>query len=482
MRTRRIHLINPKADSLTTRPIYFNRALYSPLAGLLATAALIPKDRYEVVLTDENIEPVDFGLKADLVGISAMTSFVRRGYAIADAFRRRGIPVIMGGVHPSFMPAETLSHADAVVVGEAEYVMPKVLSDLEAGNLKGVYKADRLHTLENMPLPRYDLLKTNRYVNRNFVQTSRGCHHACTFCAEHMMNGLRFRYRPIDEVLREIDACGGRLISLNDADFFGSPSRAKRLMRALKGKNIRWQAGVNSRGAFNDELLDLAAGSGCYMLSIGLESISRDTLKTVHKYQNRPENFEALVKKVQSYGILVFGLFMFGFDHDEPSIFEPTIRFTIDSGLDLCAYSVLTPYPGTIAWFKMMRDNRIVTYDWDKYDQRHLVFKPANLKPRELTSGFLDAYRRFYSVPSILRRFPVTGSRSRLHWSIYNIFFRKARPTDFITDEVETGEPAAAPAMPEHAVIPPVMPERKEWEDLVLRTGPAPVLSPAAGP
>jgi radical SAM superfamily enzyme YgiQ (UPF0313 family) len=165
--------------------MYFNRALYSPLAGLLAVAALIPEDQYEVVLTDENIEPIDFDLKADLVGISAMTSYVKRGYEIADKFRSRGVPVIMGGVHPSFLPAEALEHADAVVVGEAELVMSEVLKDLESGNVKGLYLADKLHNMVNMSFPRYDLLKSNRYVNRTFIQTSRGCHHACTFCAEH---------------------------------------------------------------------------------------------------------------------------------------------------------------------------------------------------------------------------------------------------------------------------------------------------------
>src|SRR6202795_1281795 len=137
MRTRIIHLVNPKTDSLTTRPLYFNRALYSPLAGLLAVAAAIPRDRYEVVLTDENIEPIDFSLKADLVGISAMTSYVNRGYEIADAFRERGVPVIMGGVHPSFMPQEALKHADAVVIGEAELVVDKLLDDLDRGAMRG---------------------------------------------------------------------------------------------------------------------------------------------------------------------------------------------------------------------------------------------------------------------------------------------------------------------------------------------------------
>jgi len=169
MRTRIIHLINPKTDSLTTRPLYLNRALYSPLAGLLAVAATIPRDQYEVVLTDENIETIDFDLKADFVGISAMTSYVNRGYEIADQFRAKGVPVVMGGVHPSFMPQEALKHCNAVVIGEVELVIDKLLDDLKQGSMRGTYKSNMLHPMVGMPMPRYDLLKKNRYVNRTFV-------------------------------------------------------------------------------------------------------------------------------------------------------------------------------------------------------------------------------------------------------------------------------------------------------------------------
>src|ERR1700721_2847781 len=147
MRTRVIHLINPKTDSLTTRPLYLNRALYSPLAGLLAVAASIPRDQYEVVLTDENIETIDFDLKADLVGISAMTSYVNRGYEIADQYRAKGIPVVMGGGHASFMPREALQHCDAVVVGEVELVIDKLLDDLRHSSMRGTYKSDVLHPM-----------------------------------------------------------------------------------------------------------------------------------------------------------------------------------------------------------------------------------------------------------------------------------------------------------------------------------------------
>jgi hypothetical protein len=200
-----IHLINPKTDSVTTRPLYMKRALYSPLAGLLAVAASIPRERYEVVLTDENIEPIDFDLKADLVGLSAMTSYVKRGYEIADRFRSKGVPVVMGGVHPSFMPSEALRHCDAVVIGEVELVIERLLDDLKAGRMRGTYKSDKLHPMVGMSMPRYDLLKRNRYVNSTFVQTSRGCHQGCTFRAEPLMNGLKFRYRPVDEVVREME-------------------------------------------------------------------------------------------------------------------------------------------------------------------------------------------------------------------------------------------------------------------------------------
>lgn len=461
MRTRIVHLINPKTQSFTTRPMYFNRALYSPLAGLLAVAGLIPEDKYEVVLTDENIEDIDFDLKVDMVGISAMTSYVKRGYEIAAEFRRRGIPVVMGGVHPSFMTDEALTHCDAVVVGEAELVMDKVLSDLEDGSLGGIYKAEGLHSMVDLPMPRYDLVKKNRYVNRTFVQTSRGCHHGCSFCSEHMMNGLKFRYRPVDEVIREIESCGQNFISLNDADFFGTPERPKEVMRALKGRGIKWQAGVTSKLALNDEMLELAAESGCFMLSIGFESISRSTLTSVHKHVNRPENFQKLVEKIHSYGMLVFGLFIYGFDGDDPSVFDETVNFNIDTKFDMCAYSVLTPYPGTLLWYQMKKD--VVSFDWDNYDQGHIVYKPKGLTPTQLREGHMRAYERFYSLSSIARRMPFNGSRNLAQWSIYNMFFRRGEVTGRALEQA-VAEPTA---MPEFTPRPPIMPLKREWREVV---------------
>src|ERR1700741_1895417 len=463
MRTRIIHLINPKTDSLTTRPVYMNRALYSPLAGLLAVAASLPREQYEIVLTDENIETVDFDLKTDLVGISAMTSYVNRGYEIADEFRARGVPVVMGGVHPSFMPQEALKHCDGVVIGEVELVIDKLLDDLEQGTMRGTYKSDRLHPMVGLKMPRYELLKKGRYVNRTFVQTSRGCHQGCTFCAEPLMNGLKFRYRPVDEVIHEMENCGARTISVNDADFFGTPERPKEVMRALKGRGIQWQAGVTSKLAQDDRMLELAAESGWTMLSIGFESISRDTLTSVHKHVNRPETFAALVEKVHSYGIMVFGLFMFGFDSDDPSVFRETARFNIDADYDACAYSVLTPYPGTLTWYELKKAERIVSFDWTKYDQANVVYRPAQMTGDELRLGHRHAYETFYAMSSIARRFPYGGGRNVLEWTIYNMFMRKGSPIDCKLTV------APAPPEPKLAPTPPLLPVKREWRDAVLQ-------------
>jgi radical SAM superfamily enzyme YgiQ (UPF0313 family) len=387
---------------------------------------------------------------------------VNRGYEIADAFRARGIPVAMGGVHPSFMPQEALRHCDAVCIGEVELVLPKLLDDLEKGEMRGLYKADRLHPMEDLKPPRYDLLKRHRYVNSTFVQTSRGCHQGCTFCAEPLMNGLKFRYRPVDEVLREVETCGSRNISINDADFFGTPDRPKEVMRAFKGRGFSWQAGVTSKYAQDDRMLELAAASGCTLLSIGFESITRSTLTSVHKHVNRPETFAALVEKVHSYGIMVFGLFMFGFDGDDPSVFKTTSHFNIDSNYDACAYSVLTPYPGTLTWYEMKKADRIVSYDWTMYDQANVVYRPAQMTGDQLRLGQTEAYETFYSPTSMAKRFPIRGSRRRIQWAIYNLFMKKGAATDR-KDAVAPATPA-----PDMAPVPPILPLKREWREAVL--------------
>ena len=351
----------------------------------------------------------------------------------------------------------------------------KLLDDLKHGAMRGTYKSDTLHPMAGMAMPRYDLLKKHRYVNCTFVQTSRGCHQGCTFCAEPLMNGLKFRYRPVDEVIHEMENCGSRVVSINDADFFGTPDRPKEVMLALKGRGIQWQAGVTSKLAQDDRMLELAAESGCSMLSIGFESISRATLKSVHKHVNRPETFAALVEKLHSYGIMVFGLFMYGFDGDDISVFDETVDFNINTKYDACAYSVLTPYPGTLTWYEMKKANRIVSFDWEKYDQGHVVFRPAQMSGDELRLGQSRTYETFYSLASIASRFPTRGPRHRTQWLIYNTFMRRASKTE----SKRIVSIAAPTEVPDTAPMPPILPVKREWRAAVLEAvdGPGPHMS-----
>src|SRR4026208_546698 len=217
---------------------------------------------------------------------------------------------------------------------------------------------------------------------------------------------------------------------MQHGDVAGPAGRPREVMRALVGRGVQWQAGVTSKLAQDDRMLELAAKSGCTLLSIGFESITRSTLTSVHKHVNRPESFAALVEKVHGYGIMVFGLFMFGFDGDDPSVFRETARFNIDADYDACAYSVLTPYPGTLTWYEMKKANRIVSFDWEKYDQGNVVYRPAKMTGEELRIGPIDAYKTFYSPSSIARRFPWKGGRNVIEWSVYNLFMKKGSATD----------------------------------------------------
>ena len=194
----------------------------------------------------------------------------------------------------------------------------------------------------------------------------------------------------------------------------------------------------------------------------------------MHKHVNRPETFAALVEKVHSYGIMVFGLFMFGFDGDDTSVFDKTVNFNINANYDACAYSVLTPYPGTLTWYEMKKANRIVSFDWTMYDQGHVVYRPAQMSPDELRIGLGSAYEGFYSKSSIASRFPLRGKRHRTQWLIYNLFMRKASQTENI-DSI-----APATAEPDLAPMPPILPVKREWRAAVLEAaggGPGPHMS-----
>jgi len=371
--------------------------------SLPVLASLTPPD-VDVHLVDEHVEPTDLDEPADLVAISCMTAAAPRGYEIADRFRDRGVPVVMGGMHPSVLPEEAAEHADAVVVGEAEHQWPQVFADFAAGRPQQTYRTEERPTLENLPVPRRDLLDASRYLTVNVVQTARGCPHACTFCSVSPAFGRRYRFRPIPEVIEEIRSLNTRWVFFPDDNIVASRSRAKALFEALIPLRLRWVGQGDLTMAQDEELLRLMSRSGCTWMFVGLESISEAGLTAANKQPNLGLDMAEAIGKIHRHGIDVVGSFVFGLDPDTTSVFGETVAFAEGVRLGAAHFLVLTPLPGTRTYEDLHREGRITNPDWSRYTQSHVVYQPLNMTAAELKQGRLEAYRRFYSRRSILRR------------------------------------------------------------------------------
>ncbi|MDY6905860.1 MAG: radical SAM protein [Thermodesulfobacteriota bacterium] len=372
--------------------------------SLSTIAALTPKD-WSVEILDARVTPVDYDKKVDLVGITAFTAEIPSAYAIADGFRERGTPVVMGGFHVSAMPEEALGHADSVVVGEAEPVWAEVLRDLEARTLKPVYKADHLIDMNNMAIPRRDLLDQNMYsTGFNTIQATRGCPFACDYCAVSAFFGKQYRHRPVGEVVEEIEAFNTKNFFFVDDNIAGSSRYAKALFSALKPLNKVWGGQASITFAQDDELLSLYAASGGKYAFIGFESLSEANLRRMNKSWNSPDNYKKAIKRIQRAGISILGSFIFGLDDDDPGVFERTVRFIRTTGIDAAQFHILTPFPGTRLYDTMKDEGRIVDDDWGKYHTSDVIFRPVSMTPEELLRGYFWAFRETYKLNSTLRR------------------------------------------------------------------------------
>lgn len=395
--------------------------LASPLV-LALLAALTPPE-FEILLIDENVEPVDTNILADLVAISCMTASAPRAYEIADAFRLRGIPVVMGGIHPTVMPDEAALHADAVVIGEAEPVWTKVLADLAAGHLKTRYSNDGFCDLVDLPIPRRELLRQDRYFTTNIVQTARGCPNACSFCSVWTVAGRKYRFRPIPEVIEELRTLRGRRVGFVDDNFPGNPFRAKELLEAMIPLKLKWVGQADLNMAKDPELLRLLALSGCYAMFVGIESVSQENLSATHKVPNIGLDMEAAIRAIHRAGIEIVGSFVLGLDEDGPSVFANTLEFAERNKLALAQFSVLTPFPGTEMRKQLDREDRILSNDWGLYTMGNVVYQPKHMTSKELAEGRARVLRRFYSIPSIIGRNATT--RRRLGYRLAaNILYR----------------------------------------------------------
>lgn len=392
----------------------------TPILVLQQIAAITP-EKHSVKLIDDYHDPPNYDADVDIVGISTVTPSASRAYEIADEFRKRGKTVVLGGHHPSAVPKEAKPHADSIVIGEAENTWPHLLKDFEKGKLKPYYKSESPVDPSIIPEPRRDLLRVKSLFSP--VVTSRGCPYYCSFCAIAHLYGRKYRPRPVEDIIREIEKIPRRfIVFVHDSSLTIDREYAKAFLKAmipLKKKFITWGSAPILQN--DDELLKLSRKAGCMVWGIGFESISQKSLRKDAEKKYAVESYQTLVKKIHKYGMNVHGAFVFGFDNDTVDIFDKTLEAVYELDIDSMEFSILTPFPITRLFHKLEKEKRILTYDWNKYDLHHVVFQPANMTPEELFNGVEKISKKFYSPQKTLLR--ITS----------NIFKRKQLLTVFAT-------------------------------------------------
>ncbi len=381
-----------------------------PTLALPILASLTPPE-IEISFTDDLLNPIDLekGLKeVDLVGITVLTKTALRAYRIADAYRRRGIPVVLGGIHPSALPEEAKEHADAVVIGEAEKTWPCLVEDFRRGDLKPFYRQEGFTDLSNIPKPRREILPRKGYFPLDVVQFSRGCPYRCEFCSVRKFFGDRYRFRPVADVVEEIKSLPHRLIMFNDDNVLGNLSYSKELFKALIPLKKKWVGETSLSGLRDSDTIKLLVESGCIGLLIGFESLSQSNLNLSKKFQNDPAEYREIIDLLHRHGITIWGSFIFGFDEDEPHIFEETASFTIQAKLFAVTFAILTPYPETALYHRFKEEARLVQDQWwllESPDESAPHFVPKKMARGELLEGWKRTWKAFYSCRSIFKRF-----------------------------------------------------------------------------
>ena len=394
---KKLILINPSSD-ITETLSSGKSTRFSPL-GLLFIAATVPEN-WDVELIDENTERLRLK-EADLVGITSMTFTAPRAYAIAKQYRKRGIPVIIGGIHASFMPEEAMAFADSIVIGEGESIFPALIKDFENRKLKRTYRGMRVD-LKYLKSPRRDILSSGYLMDS--VQTSRGCPYRCHFCSVTSFNGCTYRMRGIQEVIKEIRGLKKKLLFFVDDNIIGVRDRAMRLFRELKYIGKYWISQSTIEIADNPEMVKAAYESGCRVLYIGFESLSPVTLEGMNKKVNLKKGidyYKRAIKVLHEHGIAVWGSFVFGNDSETKEVFYRTLDFISTSAIDMVTLPVLTPLPGTLLYERLKKDNRLLytdyPSDWSRYSFTNVVFKPKYMSPEVLDMGITEIASHIYT-------------------------------------------------------------------------------------
>ncbi len=376
---------------------------YAPIT-MPTLAALVPRDLgAEVRVVDEMVELADPEAEADLVALTVITATAPRAFALADRFRRRGVPVVLGGVHATLRTDECLAHADAVVRGYAETSWPRLLRDFAAGRLQRRYEPDGDFDPRLVPAPERRHIRRRSYAAPNTVEMSRGCDRACDYCVSHPFHARHVTRDPA-QVVEEIRALPGKMVTFLDPNVAGDREHALELFSRLVPLR-RWWIGCSTLEVARDrELLEVMRRSGCKGLLIGFESLDQRALDRAGKAFLRVDSFGESVRALHAAGIMVQGTFIFGFDEDGPDVFGRTARFVVDAGIDLPQFTIYTPFPGTPAFARLEAQGRILTRDWALYNGQRCVFAPAGMTPKELEEGTARAWREAYSLGAIARR------------------------------------------------------------------------------
>lgn len=382
----------------------------------------------DVIIKDDLYEEIPFDGHWDLVGLTCMSHQASRAYEIADEFRRRNVPVVLGGFHATLAPDEALQHADSVVIGEAEHVWPQVVEDAASKSMKRSYRSEKLSDMQGLPTPRYDLLDLSRYKIPNLpAQTTRGCPYACNYCEVTEVYGAKFRYRPPDEVVEEVRTLmklGRRKFVYFVDDIFNAHRKhAFAVMEGLMPLKVNWTCLCTANVGDDAEMLDLMRRSGCLHINIGMESIVPESLKSVNKKQNHSDRYAEQFAAIRARGIEFSLNVMFGLDGDTRDTFDATVDKLIEYKAPLSFMFILSPRVGLAIRDDLMAQNRILHSDWNRYHSYEVVYEPKNMTRSELEEGFWRAQRRFYSLPSIAKRL-LPPNRHTVQSLIPNLFFR----------------------------------------------------------
>lgn len=385
------------------RPIKYS--LFPPLGQ--ATLAGYLDENDDVRLQDEHVETLDLDDEPDLpdlVVIQVYITSAKRSYEIADHYRRRGAHVCLGGLHVTSLPGEAAQHADTIFIGPGEDTWPAFLRDFRAGRPGKIYRS-QIRTLDGLPKIRRDLIKRHLYLVPNSIVVSRGCPHTCDFCYKEAFfeGGKSFYTQTVDDALREIERLPGRHLYFLDDHLFGNPRFASALFDGMKGMGRLWQAAGTVKSVLAPDLLEKAVECGLRSLFVGFETLNPANLREQHKYQNLNRDYTEAIRRLHGLGVMVNGSFVFGMDDDDDSVFGRTVEWAIEQGIETATFHILTPYPGTALYQRMAAQGRMTSDDWDSFDTRHVVFRPARMSAENLEAGYWRAYRDFYRWGAIIK-------------------------------------------------------------------------------